>query len=426
MTVTPTYNPAISLLANYEKVRSWSIKICQPLHAEDYVVQPVMDVSPPKWHLGHTTWFFENFILVEQLEGYEPFNLQLNYFFNSYYESQGPRILRTKRGNMTRPTLDTILQYRDHVDQYMSKWLQQYNEQFLPKELADLVEIGLQHEQQHQELLVTDIKYILGNNPLFPTYKADASAGQAASIVGSPTFTRIEEGIYEVGHEGEGFCWDNELSRHKVYLHSYEIQNRLITNGEYIEFIEAGGYEHFEHWLSEGWEWAKGLSFKAPLHWFKEEGEWYHFTMQGLQKVDPNLPVTHVSYFEADAFARWKGLRLPTEFEWEVACQQWYNEIPKDGNFLEDGHFHPIAQQHEEDYQMLGNVWEWTASSYLPYPNYPRLKGALGEYNGKFMVNQMVLRGGSCATPRSHIRPTYRNFFQTDKRWQFTGIRLAR
>ena len=198
MTVTPTYNPAISLLANYEKVRSWSIKICQPLHAEDYVVQPVMDVSPPKWHLGHTTWFFENFILVEQLEGYEPFNLQLNYFFNSYYESQGPRILRTKRGNMTRPTLDTLMQYRDHVDQYMSKWLQQYNEQFLPKELADLVEIGLQHEQQHQELLVTDIKYILANNPLFPTYKADASAGQAASIVGSPTFTRIEEGIYEV------------------------------------------------------------------------------------------------------------------------------------------------------------------------------------------------------------------------------------
>lgn len=426
MTVTPTYNPASTLLANYDRVRAWSIKICEPLHAEDYVVQPVMDVSPPKWHLGHTTWFFENFILVEQLQAYQPFNLQLNYFFNSYYESQGPRILRSNRGNMTRPTLETILQYRAHVDQHMAKWLQQYSESALPKELADLVEIGLQHEQQHQELLVTDIKYILGNNPLFPTYKEADSRTSASSDITAPSFTRIDEGIYEVGYAGEGFCWDNELSRHKVYLHTYEIQNRLVTNGEYIAFIEAGGYEQFEHWLSEGWEWAKGLSFKAPLHWFKEDGEWYHFTMQGLQKVDPKLPVTHVSYFEADAYARWKGLRLPTEFEWEVACQQWYTEIPAEGNFLEDVHFHPIAQQHEKDYQMLGNVWEWTASSYLPYPNYPRLKGALGEYNGKFMVNQMVLRGGSCATPRSHIRPTYRNFFQTDKRWQFTGIRLAR
>lgn len=426
MTVTPTYNPVASLLANYDKVRAWSLKICEPLHAEDYVVQPVMDVSPPKWHLGHTTWFFENFILVEHLEGYQPFNLKLNYFFNSYYESQGPRILRSNRGNMTRPTLDTVLAYRAHVDQHMAKWLEKYNGQSLPTELANLVEIGLQHEQQHQELLVTDIKYILGNNPLFPTYKEQKEEIEIQSTTEAATFTKVAEGVYEVGFEGEGFCWDNELSRHKVYLHSYEIQNRLVTNGEYLAFIEAGGYEQFEHWLSEGWEWAKSLSFKAPLHWFKEDGEWYQFTMNGLQKVDPNLPVTHVSYFEADAFARWKGLRLPTEFEWEVACQQWYTEVPAEGNFLEDGHFHPIAQQHEQDYQMLGNVWEWTASAYLPYPNYPRLKGALGEYNGKFMVNQMVLRGGSCATPRSHIRPTYRNFFQTDKRWQFTGIRLTK
>jgi len=426
MTVMPTYKPALALLASYEKVRSWSIKICDPLDAEDYVVQPVMDVSPPKWHLGHTTWFFENFILVEQLEGYQAFNLKLNYFFNSYYESQGPRILRSNRGNMTRPTLDTIMQYRDYVDRHMQIWLQQYKDKPLTEPLANLVEIGLQHEQQHQELLVTDIKYILGNNPLFPTYKEAKNDPHQTRQVNPSQFIAVAEGVYEVGFAGEGFCWDNELSRHKVYLHPYEIQNRLVTNGEYIEFIEAGGYEQFEHWLSEGWEWAKGLNFRAPLHWFKEGDEWYHFTMKGLQKVDSNLPVTHVSYFEADAYARWKGWRLPTEFEWEVACNQWYSDIPSEGNFLEDGHFHPLAQKNDKDYQMLGNVWEWTASSYLPYPNYPRLKGALGEYNGKFMVNQMVLRGGSCATPRSHIRPTYRNFFQTDKRWQFTGIRLAR
>lgn len=437
MTIMPTYNPALGLLANYQKVRAWSIKICEPLHAEDYVVQPVMDVSPPKWHLGHTTWFFENFILVEHLEDYQAFNLKLNYFFNSYYESQGPRILRSNRGNMTRPTLETVIQYRNYVDEHMQTFLQQYAEQAVPESLAKLVEIGLQHEQQHQELLVTDIKYILGNNPLFPVYTvpeeglvsqtslASVYTGQEAQVQNS-SYTAIEEGVYEVGYEGEGFCWDNELSRHKVYLHAYEIQNRLVTNGEYIEFIEAGAYEQFEHWLSEGWEWIKTLNFKAPLHWFKEKGQWYHFTLNGLQTIDLSLPITHISYFEADAFARWQGARLPTEFEWEVACNQWYSEIPEEGNFLEDGHFHPIAQQHAADYQMLGNVWEWTASSYLPYPNYPRLKGALGEYNGKFMVNQMVLRGGSCATPRSHIRPTYRNFFPTDKRWQFTGIRLAK
>lgn len=426
MTVKPAYNPVLDLLSNYEKVRSWSIKICEPLHAEDYVIQPVLDVSPPKWHLGHTTWFFENFILVEQLEGYQAFDLKLNYFFNSYYESQGPRILRSNRGNMTRPTLETVMQYRKHVDEHMQSCLQHYQDQPLPTALANLVQIGLQHEQQHQELLVTDIKYILGNNPLFPVYKAEAASAASTTKPPKTGFTTIEEGLYEVGYEGDGFCWDNELSRHKVYLHAYQMQDRLVTNGEYLEFIEAGGYEQFEHWLSEGWEWAKALTFKAPLHWFKEEGAWFHFTMHGLQPIDPHLPVTHISYFEADAFARWKGLRLPTEFEWEVACNQWYSDIPADGNFLEDGHFHPIAQQHDTDYQMLGNVWEWTASSYLPYPNYPRLKGALGEYNGKFMVNQMVLRGGSCATPRSHIRPSYRNFFETDKRWQFTGIRLAK
>ncbi len=426
MTVSSILSQPTSLRTTYENVRSWSLKICEPLHAEDYVVQPSMDVSPPKWHLGHTTWFFENFILVDHLEGYEAFDNRLNYFFNSYYESQGPRILRSNRGNMTRPALETVLEYRTYVDQHMSQWLAQYEETDLPTDLENLLVIGLQHEQQHQELLVTDIKYILGNNPLFPTYNAQEGTKAEVTSKSSAGFLSVSEGIYEVGYDGDDFCWDNEHSAHKVYLHAYDIQNRLVTNGEYLAFIEAGGYEQFEHWLSEGWEWAKALTFKAPLYWFKEGADWFHYTMQGLEKIDPSLPVTHISYFEADAYARWKGLRLPTEFEWEVACKQLYHEIPPAGNFLEEGHFHPIAKQDERDYQFLGNVWEWTGSAYLPYPNYPRLKGALGEYNGKFMVNQMVLRGGSCATPRSHIRPTYRNFFQTDKRWQFTGIRLAR
>lgn len=426
MTVSPILSQKTDLRTAYENVRSWSIKICKPLHAEDYVVQPSLDVSPPKWHLGHTTWFFENFILVDHLAAYKAFDSRLNYFFNSYYESQGPRILRSNRGNMTRPALETVLEYRAYVDKHMQQWLEQYEETALPPALENLLVIGLQHEQQHQELLVTDIKYILGNNPLFPSYTSSQTAKKEASSKLSDGFISVAEGIYEVGYDGEDFCWDNELSAHKVYLHAYDIQNRLVTNGEYLAFIEAGGYEQFEHWLSEGWEWAKSLSFKAPLYWFKEGEEWFHYTMQGLEKIDPDLPVTHISYFEADAYARWKELRLPTEFEWEVACKQVYTEIPESGNFLEEGKFHPTAQQDESDFQFLGNVWEWTGSAYLPYPNYPRLKGALGEYNGKFMVNQMVLRGGSCATPRSHIRPTYRNFFQTDKRWQFTGIRLAR
>ncbi|MEZ5043372.1 MAG: ergothioneine biosynthesis protein EgtB [Saprospiraceae bacterium] len=426
MTISPVLTQQSTLSAVYQGIRAWSIKICGPLHAEDYVVQPSMDVSPPKWHLGHTSWFFENFILVEQLVGYRVFDQRLNYFFNSYYESQGPRILRSNRGNMTRPTLETVLEYREYVDKHMLEWLSSYDGKDLPKDLKDLMMIGLQHEQQHQELLVTDIKYILGNNPLFPAYNKTTKEQTIVRPSLSDTFIQIAEGLYEVGYQGDDFCWDNELGAHKVYLHAYEIQNRLVTNGEFLAFMADGGYKQFEHWLSEGWEWAKQLDCKAPLYWYQQQGEWFQYSLHGLQPIDPDLPVTHISYFEADAFARWSGLRLPTEMEWEVACKQLYPGIPAEGNFLENGHFHPIGQQSETDYQMLGNVWEWTGSAYLPYPNYPRLKGALGEYNGKFMVNQMVLRGGSCATPRSHIRATYRNFFQTDKRWQFTGVRLAR
>ena len=326
---------------------------------------------------------------------------------------------------MTRPTTETVLAYRRHVDAAMSEFLNSFETE-IPEDLAHLIEVGLQHEQQHQELLVTDIKYILGNNPLFPNYKNEAHDIPDKTAVAPLNFVPISEGIYEIGYDGEDFCWDNEMSVHKVFLHDFEIADRLITNGEFLEFMQNGGYENYEYWLSEGWEWAKNLDTKAPLYWYQKGGEWYQYTMRGLEKVNLNEPATHISYFEADAFAQWKGMRLPTEFEWEVACKKWYADIPKDGIFLETQNFHPVAQQSTQDYQMLGNTWEWTGSAYLAYPNYPRFKGALGEYNGKFMCNQMVLRGGSCATPKSHIRMTYRNFFPTDMRWQFTGFRLAK
>lgn len=425
MTFNPSLQQATELLLNYQKIRQQSLGICEPLEKEDYVVQPMVDASPPKWHLGHVTWFFENFILAEHLDNYRLFDKRLNFIFNSYYESQGPRIQRSNRGNMSRPTLEKVLEYRQYVDLHMEEWLSKYDNQLLPTELNNVLTIGLQHEQQHQELLVTDLKYILGNNPLFPVYKKQAATTLAATNM-EPAFKTIPEGIYKIGHQEEGFCWDNELGVHKVFLHEYQMQDRLVTNGEYLEFINAGGYLQYEHWLSEGWEWAKQLEVKAPLYWYQKEGEWWHYTLNGLKKLDPSLPVTHVSYFEADAYARWKGHRLPTEFEWETACRLLQPTLKKQDNFLESNWYHPKTKSSETDFQMLGNVWEWTGSAYLPYPNYPRLKGALGEYNGKFMINQMVLRGGSCATPVSHIRPTYRNFFQTDKRWQFTGIRLVK
>lgn len=423
MTLNPIVRSATKLLKQYQAVRQQSLAICAPLEPEDYVVQPIVDVSPPKWHLGHSTWFFENFVLLENLDGYELYNEQLNYFFNSYYESQGPRILRSRRGNITRPGVEVILEYRKYVDEHLEQFLQSFEEDILPTQLYDFIELGLHHEQQHQELLLTDIKYILGHNPLFPSYQQKSP--KPSSPARAANWLHVEEGVYEIGHEGNGFCFDNELHTHKTYVHSCELQDRLVTNGEYLEFIKAGGYEQFEHWLSDGWEWAKGLEMKAPEYWFQQEGEWYQFTLNGLQRLDPNLPVTHISYYEADAYARWRGLRLPTEQEWEVACRKYCPELPEEGNFVESHSLHPSPAK-TNDFQFWGHCWEWTGSAYLPYPNYPRLKGALGEYNGKFMINQMVLRGGSCATPTSHIRLTYRNFFQPDKRWQFTSLRLAR
>jgi ergothioneine biosynthesis protein EgtB len=409
-----------TLSKQYHETRQTTLDLCKPLSPEDYVVQPIEDVSPPKWHLGHTTWFFENFILANE-SGYKLFNPEFNYFFNSYYESQGERVLRTNRGNMTRPTIEEIKAYRTHVDQHMTNFFAKYTE--VPQDLFYVIDVGIQHEKQHQELLVTDLKYILGGNPLFPVYHPNGTH-QSEPFAKTENYLSVKEGVYSIGYEGDGFHYDNETGKHQVFLHAYEVMDRVITNEEYLEFMKAGGYQNFEHWLAEGWDWVNKNEVKAPYYWFEQDGEWFNYTLHGFQKVDPHAPVTHVSFYEADAFAKWKGKRLPTEFEWEVACNQYAPEVPTDANFLEDKHFVPLSRTNNA-HQMFGDVWEWTNSAYLPYPYYQKADGGLGEYNGKFMINQMVLRGGSCATPKDQIRSTYRNFFHADKRWQFTGIRLA-
>ena len=377
----------------YKNVRRRTEIICAPLQTEDYVVQPIIDVSPPKWHLGHTTWFFETFILIPYAADYQIYNNEYNYVFNSYYEAVGNRVIRTDRGNLSRPTVHDIYLYRAHVDNAMIKFLRSE----FKEEIKDLVLLGFNHEEQHQELLYTDIKYILGHNPLFPPYNINYTS-PSFEIKNDDAFIRIKEGIYEVGFEGSGFCFDNELNRHKVYLNSFEISASLVTNAEYLAFIQDEGYRDFRHWHAEGWDWVKSNKIQAPLYWHLIDGKWHHYTFKGLEPLYLNQPVRHVSYFEAYAYATWMGLRLPTEFEWEAAAP----------------HF------------IWGENWEWTESAYLPYPGFAKAPGAIGEYNGKFMVNQKVLRGASEVTSPGHGRITYRNFFQTNLRWQFTGIRLAK
>ena len=382
----------MDLTSSYKKVRKLTEKICEPLHTEDYVVQPVADVSPPKWHLGHTSWFFETFLLKPYFMGYQEFDPEYNFVFNSYYESVGNRVIRTDRGNLSRPTVSDIYKYREYVDEAMGRFLCQ-----TPSEdVKDLIVLGLNHEEQHQELLYTDIKYILGHNPLFPAYSKDYTAPNDQND--GDKFIPVKEGIYQIGFAGEGFCFDNELARHKVYLQPFEIRSTLVSNREYMEFINAGGYQDFRHWHAEGWDWVNKNHITSPLYWHNIDGEWYNYTYAGLQPINPEATLCHIGYFEASAYAAWKGMRLPTEFEWEAAADKF----------------------------KWGKRWEWTESAYLPYPGFEKAPGAIGEYNGKFMVNQQVLRGASEVTSPGHSRVTYRNFFQTHLQWQFTGIRLAR
>jgi len=411
-----------SLRARYKKVRASSEHICKPLGKEDYVVQPVVDVSPPKWHLAHVTWFFETFLLMPFKADYKIYDDDYSYVFNSYYETVGKRVLRADRGNLTRPTVEDVYTYRQYVDQAMEDLLA---DDFEPTpRFLEVFELGLQHEQQHQELLVTDIKYILGHNPLFPNYFKTNRPDTANSPADPANFLPVSEGLYTIGHQQPGFCFDNELGVHQVYLHGFGIMDRLVTNGEYLEFMKAGGYKDFKYWLMEGWEWVKAEKIQAPMYWYEVSGEWHSYTLRGLQPLDWQAPVTHISYYEAEAFARWSGKRLPTEFEWEAACTTYVKEIPPMAQFQEEGRYLPTGTD-PHGYQFYGDAWEWTSSAYASYPYFKTQPGALGEYNGKFMINQMVLRGGSCATPRDHIRPTYRNFFHPHLRWQFTGIRLA-
>lgn len=378
----------------FSETRADSEKICSFLETEDYVVQPVVDVSPPKWHLGHTTWFFEEFVLKKYQKGYKLFDKNSAYVFNSYYESVGDKVVRTDRGNLSRPTVAWVYKYRDYVSKALSEFLSTSED--LSEEILSVIEIGCHHEKQHQELLLTDIKYILGNNPLLPEYNQQFEENFIQDF--PKDWINISEGIYEVGNKGGSFAYDNEFGRHKVYLNDFNICNKLVTNAEFLEFMNAGGYEDVLLWHAEGWDWLNTNEIKAPFYWHKIDGQWQQYTLQGLQKLDPDAPLAHISYYEAFAFAQWKGMRLPTEFEWE------------------------IAQEHFE----WGSRWEWTESAYTPYPNYQKAEGALGEYNGKFMVNQKVLRGSSVATAAKHSRPTYRNFFHPHLRWQFTGLRLVK
>jgi len=409
------------VLAYFQEVRAFTERLCEPLATEDYVVQSMADVSPTKWHLAHTSWFFETFVLAPHVPDYRPLEPAYAFLFNSYYVQAGERHCRAQRGYISRPTVAEVYAYRRHVDAAMGELLDRADASLLER-VAPLIELGLQHEQQHQELLLTDIKHVFSVNPLRPVYRARpvASAPWAAPVAWLP----FAGGLQEIGHDGAGFAYDNEGPRHRVYLQPYQLADRLVTNGEYLEFMADGGYRRAELWLSLGWAAAQEHGWTEPFYWERRAADWWHFTLSGMRRVDPDEPLTHISYFEADAFARWAGARLPTEAEWEVAAAT----VPRAGNFVEEARFHPAAAEPGAPglRQLYGDVWEWTQSPYVPYPGFRPAAGALGEYNGKFMCNQYVLRGGSCATSRTHIRATYRNFFPPEATWQFTGVRLAR
>ena len=377
----------------YNEVRSYTEKLCEPLEIEDYIPQPVVDASPPRWNIAHTTWFFEEMILKKYVAGYKVFDEHFGFLFNSYYNSVGQRTQRDHRGSLSRPTVEKVFNYRKYVDERMTELLSGD----VSDDVRDLATLGLNHEQQHQELFLTDLKFTFSVNPLFPAYREEYAPEEDGES-GSGGFVEIKGGIYEIGYDSNGFCFDNELARHKVYLDDFALRDRLVTNAEFIEFIDAGGYADFRLWHSEGWDWVNQNEISSPLYWHERTGDWHHFSLGGLRKLPSDAPVCHISYYEAAAFAEWKGMRLPTEFEWEVASDRF-------------------------DW---GKRWEWTNSAYLPYPGFKKAEGAVGEYNGKFMINQMVLRGASPVTPEGHSRRSYRNFFHPHLRWQFTGIRLAK
>ena len=401
---------------DFRRIRNTTLQLCAPLQVEDYVVQSMPDASPAKWHLAHTTWFFEQFILRPYAPDYPVFHERFDYIFNSYYQTVGPMHARAARGLLTRPTVEEIHDYRHHVDVRMMEFLESRG---TDPEIRALIEIGLNHEQQHQELLLTDIKHAFSCNPLQPAYQKPGLEVQRNVV--PLKFVDFAGGLRPIGATGEKFCFDNETPRHASYLHDYALANRLVTNGEFLEFVRDGGYRTAQLWLADGWSVVQSQQWSHPIYW--NDACEHEFTLSGELPLDPARPVSHLSFYEADAFARWRGARLPTESEWEAAAEL----LEIQGNLLESATLHPTAAvQNGAMLQMFGDVWEWTASGYSPYPGYRPPAGALGEYNGKFMVNQLVLRGGSCVTPRSHIRATYRNFFYPQARWQFTGLRLAR
>ena len=422
------------MLKRYEAIRHRSMELAAPLSEADCQLQSMPDASPVKWHLAHVTWFFETFVLERTERGFQPFHPAFRVLFNSYYNAVGDKHPRARRGQISRPDLAGIKAYRAQVDRRMADLLAQT----APGEWLAMIELGLQHEQQHQELLLTDIKHALSCNPLLPAYHPRWPLTSVAPV--TMQWHAGPEGLHEIGHAGGEFSFDNETPRHKVWLRPHALANRPVTHGEWLEFIEDGGYRDARWWLSAGWDWLSANRIEAPLYWRRDESAanagWSTFTLRGEAPVDPHTPITHISYFEADAFARWKGgvsaahrgARLPTEAEWEACAASQPAQALERGNFVESGALHPlpVTESQAAPMQLFGDVWEWTSSSYAAYPGYRPWEGAVGEYNGKFMVNQYVLRGGSCATPRAHVRPTYRNFFPTDARWQFTGLRLAR
>jgi len=409
------------ILQKFKDVRAFTMELVEPLETEDFVIQIAEYASPAKWHLAHSSWFFEAFLLEKAIADYKTMHPQYSYLFNSYYLQTSEPHCRNKRGNLSRPTVREVIDYRKFVNEHVIDFLEHCDEEIF-EEWKDVLEVGLNHEQQHQELILTDLKIMFSKNPLNPAYviKNRPAALPQPEI----NWIGFKEGIYEVGHPGGSFGYDNEFPRHKTYIHKFELSDRLVTNGEFKEFMENGGYNDPKFWLDEGYAQVVENGSDSPMYWQKSDGRWHQFTLNGMELIDMNEPVTHVNYYEADAYARWAGCRLPSEFEWELAAET----LEVNGSFVDSRHFHPIGANPDETglKQMFGEVWQWTKSSYAAYPGYETFPGALGEYNGKFMCNQYVLRGGSCATTKNHFRKTYRNFFHTKFSWQFTGIRLAR